>query len=121
VDRRLLATLDSAQAAQGDIATARIVGRLHRGVRYGGPGPALQGRLFHLRTDLRGVRPDYDLDVYRHGPGLTTEERFARLLMERLEAETDPEARARIERALYYGLDAIKLGEVNPSYEEMGT
>lgn len=121
VDRRVLATLDAAQASQQDIVTARLFGRLHRGVRYAAAGPLLQGRVFHLRTDVRGVRPDYDLDAYREGSPLTTEERFARLLLERLDAETDPEARARIERALYYGLDAIKLGEVNPSYEEMGT
>ena len=50
----------------------------------------------------------------------TTEGRFARVLLEQLDRETDPEARTTIERALYYGLDAFRLREVAPLWEEIG-
>jgi len=54
------------------------------------------------------------------GEAGTTEERFARALLEQHEQETDPGQRAVIESALYYGLDAFKLREVVPAYEELG-
>jgi hypothetical protein len=42
-------------------------------------------------------------------------------MLERLAQETDPAQRALIERALYYGLDAFRLREVAPAYEELGS
>jgi hypothetical protein len=88
-------------------------------VRYAGPVPELTARAFHLRADLSGVRPDYDLDAYRGGDGGTTEEKFARALLEQLEREPDPLQRALVESALYYGLDAFRLHEVVPAYEDL--
>ncbi len=73
-----------------------------------------------LRVDPRAVRPDHDLESLRRGSGLTTEERFARALLERIQSEDDPDQRAVIESALYYGLDALRLREVTPGYEELG-
>jgi len=119
VDRRIRQALDEAGISDQDIVTVRLHGRLVKGVRYGGPGPELQGRAFTIRTDLRGVRPDYDLESYRHEAPRTTEERFVKTLLDRLESETDPEQRALIEGALYYGLDAFRLREVVPAYEEL--
>jgi DNA repair exonuclease SbcCD nuclease subunit len=121
VDTRVRRALDEAGAGERDIATVRLTGRLVRGVRYSGPAPELRGRMFHLRVDLRGVRPDYDLAAYRKGEPDTTEERFARTLLAQLEQETDAEKKALIESALYYGLDAFKLREVTPTYEELGS
>jgi DNA repair exonuclease SbcCD nuclease subunit len=120
VDRRVQQKLDEVQASDRDLATVRLTGRLVRGVRYGGPAQELRDRVFHLRVDLRGVRPDYDLDAYRRGSPGTTEARFARALLDGLDAERDPEQRAIIESALYYGLDAFRLREVQPAYEELG-
>jgi len=88
-------------------------------VRYAGPGPEIARRVFFLRVDLKRVRPDYDLDKYRRDDPATTEQRFARTLLDRISAATDPEERALLESALYYGLDAFRLREVTPAYEEL--
>jgi hypothetical protein len=120
VDRRVQRALDEVGATERDIVTVRLHGRLQRGVRYAGPGSEIAARAFHLRIDLRGVRPDYDLAAYRKGDGSTTEERFARTLLAQLDQETDPVKKAQIESALYYGLDAFKLRDVVPAYEELG-
>ncbi|MBI1799302.1 MAG: DNA repair exonuclease [Candidatus Eisenbacteria bacterium] len=120
VDRRVMKALDDAGVGEADLATVRLTGRLVRGVRYSGPGAELKARVFHLRVDLRGVRPDYDLDVYLEKGPTTTEDRFACALLEKLVGERDPEQRAILESALYYGLDAFRLREVVPSYDEMG-
>lgn len=119
VDRRVAKALDEAGASELDLAQVRLTGRLAHGVRYGGPGPEIARRLFFLRVDLRGVRPDYDLDRYRRDEPATTEQRFAKSLLDRIDAEQDPEERALLESALYYGLDAFKLREVVPAYEDL--
>jgi hypothetical protein len=121
VDRRVLRALDQAGAGDPDILVVRLTGRLLRGVRYAAPGPELRPRAFHVRLDARAVRPDYDLAALRRGEAVTTEDRFARALLERLDAETDPARRAELESALFYGLDAFRLHEVVPAYEELGS
>jgi len=120
VDRRVLRALDQAGSGDADIVVVRLTGRLTKGVRYAAPGPELRPRAFHLRLDLRDLRPDYDLESLRALEPVTTEDRFARALLARLDAETDPAARADLERALFYGLDAFRLHEVVPAYEELG-
>jgi DNA repair protein SbcD/Mre11 len=120
IDRRVKKALDDAGVLEKDIATLRLKGRLVKGVRYAGPGPELRQRAFHLRLDLRTVRPDYDLEEYMMKGPTTTEERFACALLQKLVEERDPEKRAVIESAIYYGLDAFRLREVTPSYEEFG-
>jgi len=120
IDRRVQKALDDAGVSERDIATVRLSGRLARGVRLAGPGADLRARAFHLGFDLRRLRPDYDLDAYRAKEPGTTEERFARTLVERRDQESDPLQRALIESALYYGLDAFQLREVAPAYEELG-
>lgn len=119
VDRRVAKALDQAGASEQDIVTVRLTGRLTRGVRYAAPGPDLRARTFHLRIDSSRVRPDYDLASMRVSESGTTEERFARMMLERLDATTDPAERGLIEAALYYGLDAFRLHETVPAYEEM--
>jgi DNA repair protein SbcD/Mre11 len=120
VDRRVLKAMGDAGVRDEDIVTVRLSGRLARGVRFSEPGPELKGRAFFLRFDLKRLKPDYDLDAYRAGDPGTTEERFARELLIQLDRETDAERRAVIESALYYGLDAFRLREVVPAYEELG-
>jgi hypothetical protein len=121
VDRRILRALDQAGAGDPDILVVRLTGRLLRGVRYAAPGPELRPRAFHVRLDARAVRPDYDLAPLRTGEAVTTEDRFARTLLERMDAEPDPARRADLEAALFYGLDAFRLHEVVPAYEELGS
>ena len=120
VDRRIARALDEAGVGERDIATVRVRGRRLKGVRYGAPGADLKTRAFHVRLDLRNVRPDYDLAAYRSGEPTTTEERFAKALLERLDAEKNADERVLLEAALFYGLDAFRLREVVPAYEELG-
>jgi len=120
VERRVQRALGDAGVREEDIVTVRLAGRVARGVRFSGPGPDLRSRAYHMRFDLSRLRPDYDLDIYRVGEAGTTEERFARVLLEEHERETDPARRAVLESALYYGLDAFRLREVVPGYEELG-
>ncbi len=120
VDRRVLRALDQAGAGDADLVVVRLSGRLARGVRYAAPGPELRPRAFYVRLDARALRPDHDVDGLRAVEPVTTEERFARALLDQLDAETDPARRADLESALYYGLDAFRLHEVVPAYEELG-
>ncbi len=118
VDRKIERALDDVAAGGDDVVTVRLAGRLARDVRYE-PSRDLVARLFHLRIDRRALRPDYPLDRYRESTSGTTDERFARALLQRLDAARDPEEKARIERALYHGLDAFQLKEVIPVHEDL--
>jgi hypothetical protein len=114
---RLLAAIDAAGAGPRDLVRARCVGRTRPGVEVT-PRPEDAGdRVWCLDVDGSGLRPDYDLERYRLGEPTTTEERFARSLLVEMEAETDPEARRLFEAALYYGLDALRTGQVTPRRE----
>lgn len=121
VDARVQRAMEEGGVTERDLVTVRLAGRLMRGVRYAGPGPQIRPRAFHLRLDLKAVRPDYDLAGYRRPDPTTTEERFASTLLARLDAERNPEQRALLESALYYGLDAFRLREIVPSYEDLET
>jgi hypothetical protein len=120
IDRRIVKALDLAGAGELDLATVRLSGRLGPGVRWAGPGSDLRARAFHLRFETAGLRPDYDLASYRSRDPRTTEERFVRELLAQIDAESDPARRATLERALYHGLDAFKLREVSPVWDEVG-
>lgn len=119
VDRRVQKACDQAGVSDQDMALVRLTGRIATGVRYSGPGQELRARAFFLRLDLKGVRPDYDLEAFMMRGPRTTEERFACALLEQLVTEKDPERRALLYSAIYYGLDAFRLREVAPAYEEM--
>lgn len=119
IDRRVGEALGAAGVGVRDLVRVRLTGRLARGVRYAAAGPDLEGRAWHLRVDRSAVRPDYDFVALRQASDETTEGRFARVLLERLDREKDAETRATIERALYYGLDAFRVREVQPYYEEL--
>ena len=121
VDRRVQKGLDDAGVTTKDIATVRLTGRLARGVRYAAVPPELAARAFHLRLDRRKLRPDHDLEALMATEPRTTEEKFARALIEERDRETDPVQQALIESALYYGLDAFRLREVVPAWEDLET
>jgi len=119
VDRRIQKALEDAGVTTGDIVTVRLTGRLARGVRYAAPPPDLAARVFHLRVDRRALRPDHDLEALAASDARTTEEKFARALLQERDRESDPVQRALIESALYYGLDAFRLREVVPGWEDL--
>lgn len=121
MDRRIAKALDLAGAGDPDFVAVKLTGRLGAGVRWSGPGPELRARAFHLRFDRSALRPDYDLSRYRQDDPKTTEERFARELLTQIDAEPDAARKADLERALYYGLDAFKLREVSPAWEEVAS
>lgn len=120
MDRRVMKALDVAGAGELDLATVRLVGRVPPGVRWTAPGAQLRGRVFHLRVLAGGVRPDHDLSLLRDADPKTTEEKFAKRLLEKIDAERDPATKLLLERALGYGLDAFRLREVVPVLEEVG-
>ncbi len=120
MERRIFRALEDNRVRYEDLVTVRLAGRLPQGVRYE-PSQELEQRVFHLKVDRRRLRPEHDLSAYHgDGPSRTTEERFARALLAKLDQERDPEQRALIESALYYGLDALKRQGVVPCYEELG-
>ncbi|MEO5989744.1 MAG: metallophosphoesterase [Candidatus Eisenbacteria bacterium] len=119
VDRRVMKALDMVGAGEADLVHVHLAGRLGAGVRWTQPGQELRMRAFHLRFDAQGLRPDHDLAAYRNGEGRTTEERFARQLLAEMDAEPNAEMRAAMERALFYGLDAFRLREVVPVWDEV--
>jgi len=119
VDERIQHALSAAGVTEHDLVRVRLFGRLPAGVHWSAPGADVLARAFHVRWEQGEVRPDHDLDALRAGSGRTTEERFALDLLARMEAEKDPEKRAVLERALYYGLDAFRLREVSPRWEEV--
>ncbi len=118
IERRTLAAIEAAGISERDLVRARLVGRIVHGVRtsLGGDPPA---RAFALRYDARGVRPDYDLEGIRAREPTTTEDRFVQALMSERDDTADPDRRALLLAALYYGLDALRLREVTPAYEEL--
>jgi len=119
VDRRILHALAAAGVSERDFTKLTLIGRLSPGVRWTAPGADVFARAFHVRWDRGAVRPDYDLDALRTGDGRTTDERSALDLLKRIDAETEPDQRVALERALYYGLDAFRVREVVPQWEEV--
>ncbi len=119
VDRRILHAFAAAGVTESDFTKLALIGRLLPGIRWNSPGQDVFARAFHVRWDRGAVRPDHDLDALRASEGRTTEERFALDLLAQMDAETDGEQRIALERALYYGLDAFRVREVVPQWEEV--
>lgn len=119
MDRRVMKALDVAGASELDLATVRLAGRVPAGVRWTAPGLELRSRVFHLRVLAGGLRTDWDLSHLRDSEPRTTEEKFAKRLLEQIEATEDPARRTLLERALGYGLDAFRIREVTPVLEEV--
>jgi DNA repair exonuclease SbcCD nuclease subunit len=119
MDRRVMKALDQAGAGELDMATVRLTGRLPAGVRWTAPGAQLRSRVFHMHVRAGALRTDWDLTHLREGAEpRTTEEKFARRLLEQIDAAGDGANRVVLERALEYGLDAFRLREVTPVLEE---
>lgn len=103
-----------------DMVHLRLVGRIAPGIDARLPEGAFEDRFFHISVDSSRLKPDYDLDHYREERLSTTEARFAREMLRRIDQESDPARKRLLENALYYGLDALVQKEVAPRYEEQG-
>lgn len=115
---RVQAALDAAEVLPSDLVICRLQGRPLPGVSVVPAAEDFGDRVWYLHLQSYELRPGYDLESLRgSGEAQTTEERFVRALVARLDAETDPALRARTEAALYYGLDALRQGQVAPRYE----
>ena len=121
IDRRIAKALDFSGVSEYDFVIVRLAGRLPSGVRWSQPGHDLRARAFFMRVDASALRSDYDFASYRGREARTTEDRFAQQLLAELDAEADPARRDLIERALMHGLDAFKLREVSPMWDEVGS
>jgi len=109
--------LESSMVGKDDLVIVRLTGRSRIGIALDAANAADPARAFWIKVDASGVRPDYDLEAYRQGEARTTEEKFARTLLAEIAAATDPEQKRTLEEALYYGLDALRLGDVAPRYD----
>jgi hypothetical protein len=104
-------------ATARDLVCLALRGRLARGVDFA-PGPRLNERFFHAVADDSAVEPDYTIDFEAdlpQEPGLaaTCEEVFRWKMLALWREATSDEERARIKEALFYGLDALTLGEIH--------
>jgi exonuclease SbcD len=115
---RVEEALARAGARDGDIVHLSFTGRIAPGIDIRLPAGTLDDRFFHVAMDLSGVRPAYDLDAYRDEALRTTEARFVREMMGKIQTETDGGRRRLLENALQYGLDALIQRDVAPRYED---
>jgi exonuclease SbcD len=114
---RIAAALEHTGVRGQDLVLCRLVGQPLPGVDVVPSAEDFVGRAWFLHLDGSALRPGYDLDAYRTADAQTTEERFAQSLLSEIDVETDPDRRAVLEAALYYGLDALRQGQVAPRYE----
>lgn len=115
--QRLDELLAARGAAPRDIVHVTLKGRIARGVAFN-PLTALADRFFHAAVDASGLEPDYSVDLGGEPPpepGLaaTTEELFIWKMRTLYRQAANDEERATIKEALYYGLDALTLGEIH--------
>jgi len=114
---RLDELLAARKTAPADIVYVALRGRLARGITFN-PEGSLRERLFYAAVDASAVEPDYDMDFDAEPgpePGLaaTSEEVFRWKMLGLYHDATTDEERERIKTALFYGLDALTLGEIH--------
>jgi exonuclease SbcD len=96
-----------------DIIAIRLNGRVYKGTNTD-METVFTDRYFHFKLFDR-TKPAYDIENY---DTRTVEGRFIQKMQQEIvSAETD-DKRLLLERALYYGLDALFQGEVKPTYED---
>jgi DNA repair exonuclease SbcCD nuclease subunit len=106
--------LEEAGTTKDDIVYLRLGGRLSHGTQTASIKERFQDAYFHLSM-IDHTRPAYDIEIV---DPRTTEGRFISEIKRMMDATTDEQERARLDRALYYGLDALFQGEVKPAYED---
>jgi len=116
--RRVEQAIEAAELSSEDLVHIRLTGRIAPGIDPRLPEGVFEDRFFSVSYDTSLLKPDYNLERYRDEAVRTTEARFAREMLRRLEAEPDAARRRILESALYYGLDALVQKDVAPRYED---
>jgi len=116
--RRIDEKLGLVDCRKQDLVYVRLIGRVAPGIDIQVPENALADRFFHAAVDPSRLRPAYDIERYRREELRTTEARFAREMLRRIDESSDPRTRRLLENALFYGLDALIQKEVSPRYED---
>ena len=116
--KRVEEALSASAAEPDDLVQVRLEGRVAPGIDLRLSDAGFEERYFHLAFDTTLLKPDYDLERYRDQTLRTTEARFAREMLRRIESEQDAARRLLLENALYYGLDALLQKQVAPRYED---
>lgn len=114
--RNAILSVDSPEARKRDIWKVALTGRLNPeiGLDLVGLRHEFAGEFFSLRLEPEFVM-DYDLEPLIDPENQSLEARFVKSLMElrrRSEQEGDTQAVDTIVRAMYYGLDALRLSEI---------
>jgi len=110
VESRIMLELTKAGLRSVDIALVELAGSFPTGNRIPFSEKFLQEACWHLRMDTTGVRQEWELEEPTEGEMRTTEGLF-RVRLKKLIAEAatrgDEAETARLQNALYYGLDAL--------------
>lgn len=106
------------EAKNQDIVYVKILGLFPPGIELNIPEGFLAEKYFHIKIDTIGIRPDYEINKYLKVKEETTEAKFVRHLWELKEKAANDDEKAKIEKAIYYGLDALIQKEVTPRYED---
>ena len=109
----------ASEARPEDMVKVSISGRVNPGVELDLADDFLKEDFFSIDFDFLNITPDYDIESLLTDSEAfpTTERKFIKNIRERIEAETDDEKKRILEKGLYYGLDALRLREVKPRYE----
>ena len=103
-----------------DIVKLNISGRIKPGLEPELPDDFLQDEFFSIDYNFCNFVPDYDIEALLDESNVfpITEKKFAQHLMRRLKEESNEERKKILKKALYYGLDALRLKEVKPHNED---
>ena len=111
--------IDSRRKGTEDIVYVELHGFFPPGIPLKIEGDFLTNRYYHVCIDVSRVKPDYDIKTYtKEGVDSNlVETQFVRKLLQEIEQAKGQQKRI-LEQALYYGLDALKRGQVEPRYED---
>lgn len=114
--RNAILGVDEPAARKRDLWAVTLTGRVDPEISFEIPSleRELSGEFFSLRLSAE-YWPDYDLQTLRDSDNQSLEARFVRYLGDMVSekrAKGDERAAEAAERALYYGLDALRQGKV---------
>lgn len=113
--RRIREAIHRSGANEEDLVEVRVRGTFHPDARMDHADLERPERHFHIRVDHSALLPAYPLDELAVSP--TSLGRFVSKLLERSRAVSDAEEKLVLRNAIFYGLDAMRGGELHRRYE----